>query len=198
MVTVFPFDKDIEDTRDLQGTHPFSTFNSVTGRRRPVAAIVAMGRNGEIGFNGDMPWHLPEDMKHFKKTTMGHPVIMGRRTWESIPRRPLPGRRNVVITGDADYQANGAEIVSSPAMSLDVCPPPEIPFVIGGGRIYEQMMPWCTHIYVTRIDAEFPEADTYFPALCAGYWSLTKHSDWLISETGLRYRFELYERHNNQ
>lgn len=190
---VFPFDKDVPDTIDTTGIHPFSTFNSSTSRRRDVFAVVAMGRNGEIGFKGDMPWHLPEDLKHFKELTMGHPVIMGRTTWLSIPRRPLPGRRNIVLTRQPDFKTEGAEKAASLAEALDMCPPPEVPFIIGGGSVYKEAMPLVNRIYVTRIDADFPDADTYFPPLRDDEWKLTAKSETMISKTGLSYRFETYE-----
>lgn len=193
---VFPFDKDIPDTMDTTGIHPFSTFNSRTSRRRELWAVVAMGRNGEIGFNGDMPWHLSEDLRHFKELTTGHPVIMGRATWLSIPRRPLPGRRNIVLTRSEDFEPGGAERAASLAEALDMCPPPEVPFVIGGGSVYKESMSLTTRLYVTRIDADFPDADTYFPEIKESEWILTERSETMISKTGLSYRFETYESRN--
>lgn len=198
MMTVFPFDKDMADKRELAAAHPFSTFNSSTSRLRPIWAIVAMGRNNEIGFKGGMPWHLPEDLAHFKATTMGHPVIMGRSTWESIPKRPLPGRRNIVLSRNGAFTAGGAETATSLAEALELCPPPEVPFIIGGGAVYAQAEPFVSRVYVTRIDSAFPQADTLFPNLHVCDWVMDSHGDWCISTSGLRYRFEVYERRNSQ
>lgn len=195
---VFPFDKDIPDVRDTAGIHPYSTFNSATERRRELFAIVAMGRNGEIGFNGDMPWHLPEDLKHFKELTTGHPVIMGRTTWLSIPRRPLPGRRNIVLSNNPDFIPEGAEKAGSLESAIALCPPPETPFIIGGGKVYAEALPRLTKIFVTRIEADFPEADTYFPTLDAKEWKCAECSEEFVSKTGLTYRFETYESRNNK
>lgn len=195
---VFPFDKNLPDSRDLEGAHPFSTFNSVTERRHDVYAIVAMGRNGEIGFRGDMPWHLPEDLRHFKTLTMGHPVIMGRPTWESLPKKPLPGRLNIVLSRREDFKAKGAAVATSIADAMKLSPAPEVPFIIGGGKVYAEAMPLLTRVYVTRIDADFPGADTFFPMLCEKDWKLTDVSEPLISKCGLTYRFETYESRNNQ
>lgn len=195
---IFPFEKDIPDIRDLTGTHPYSTFNSSTSRHREVYAIVAMGRNGEIGFKGDMPWHLPEDLAHFKSLTMSHPVIMGRTTWLSIPRRPLPGRRNIVLSRQPGFNAPGAERARSLAEALEMCPPPEIPFIIGGGSIYAEALPLVTRIYVTRIDLEFPKADTWFPDIDDDKWILTDKSETFMSRQGIPYRFETYESRNHK
>lgn len=194
---IFPFEKDIPDIRDTAGIHPFSTFNSTTSRRREVWAIVAMGRNNEIGFHGDMPWHIPEDLRHFKELTMARPVIMGRATWLSIPRRPLPGRRNIVLSRSDEFSPRGAERAASLSEALALCPPPEIPFIIGGGSVYADAMPLLTRIYVTRIDADFPDADTFFPAIDSKDWSLTDASETFISKSGISFRFETYESRNH-
>lgn len=195
---IFPFDKDKPDLRDSSGIYPFSTYNSSTHRGRPVWAVVAMGRHGEIGFEGDMPWHLPEDLRHFKELTLGHPVIMGRRTWLSIPRRPLPGRRNIVLTRSAQFSDEGADVMPSLEAAVAACDADEIPVIIGGGSVYKESMSMVTRIYVTRIDADFPNADTFFPEIKSTEWELTYQSEPMISKTGLIYRFETYESRNNQ
>lgn len=191
---IFPFEKDIPDIRDTGGIHPFSTFNSSTARLREVRAIVAMGLGNEIGFRGDMPWHIPEDLRHFKEITMGHPVIMGRATWMSLPRRPLPGRRNIVLTHNEDFEAEGAEICRSVGAAIALCPPPEVPYIIGGGKVYTAAMPLLTRIDVTRVDARFPEADTHFPELSDTEWTLSHVSGPMESRKGLTFRFETYIR----
>lgn len=194
---VFPFDKDIPDIRDTVGIHPFSTFNSSTGRRREVRAIVAMGLDNEIGFRGDMPWHIPEDLRHFKQLTTGHPVIMGRSTWLSLPRRPLPGRRNIVLSRDPDFKAEGAETATSVREAIAACDASEIPYIIGGGEIYAAAMPFITRIDVTRIDARFGNADTFFPEISEKDWILTDMTDPVRSSCGLSFRFETYESRNH-
>jgi len=136
--------------------------------------ILARARNGVIGRGGALPWHLPEDLAHFKRTTLGHPVIMGRKTWDSIGR-PLPGRRNIVVTRDPAWRAAGAEVAASLDGALArveaEAPGLEGPvFVIGGAQLYAQALlgPVAT-IHLTEIDADFP-GDTFFPALDPARW----------------------------
>lgn len=190
MSVVFPFERDVEEMRGTAKIRPFSVFNSNTARGRNIIAVVAAGRNGEIGFEGDMPWHIPEDLRHFKELTLGHPVIMGRSTWLSIPRRPLPGRRNIVLTRRSDFEAEGAEISSSIEKAIALCEADEIPVIIGGGSVYAEVFPYLSQIYITRIDADFPQADTFFPTINPDEWTILEQGDWLISKSGLRYRFE--------
>ena len=110
--------------------------------------IVARARNGVIGKNNQLPWHLPEDLKHFKRTTLGKPVIMGRKTWESLPKA-LPGRLNVVITRQADYVAEGATVVASIDEALEVVKENEHAFIMGGAEIYRQTMNRVTVAHIT-------------------------------------------------
>jgi dihydrofolate reductase len=127
-----------------------------------LALIVAVARNGVIGKNGGLPWHVSEDLKHFKATTSGHAVIMGRKTYDSIGR-PLPKRRNIVVTSQVDAQIPGCEVAGSldealaSARTSDPCP-----FIIGGASLYEEALPIATELYMTTID-ENVEGDTYFP-----------------------------------
>ncbi|OJI06211.1 hypothetical protein BK004_04795 [bacterium CG10_46_32] len=130
-----------------------------------ISAIAAIGKNRELGLGGKLPWHIPEDLAHFKKTTLGHPVIMGRKTFESLGiYKPLPGRLNVVITRNPDYQAEGAVVVSSveDAIAEAEKHDQEEIFIIGGGEIFKLAMHLVNRLYVTIIDAEF-EADAFFP-----------------------------------
>lgn len=182
------------DFTDVGDIRPFSTYNSSTERRREIWAVVAMGRNGEMGFEGDMPWHIPEDLRHFKQLTMGHPVIMGRTTWLSIPKRPLPGRRNIVLSRSADFKAEGAETVSSLAEAIAVSPPPEIPVIIGGGSVYKESLSIVSRVYATIIDAEFPQADTYFPNLEEAGFKAVESSEIMVSASGLKLQFVTFER----
>ncbi len=130
--------------------------------------IVARARNGVIGDRGAMPWHLPEDLAHFKRTTLGHCVIMGRRTWDSIGR-PLPGRRNIVVTRNPQWHAPGAEAAPSLEAAVRQCAAPDA-FVIGGAELYAQALRGpVARIHVTEIDADFA-GDTLFPPLEPGRW----------------------------
>ena len=126
-----------------------------------VSMIAAVGRNLELGKNNDLIWHFKEDMKFFKDTTMGHTVVMGRKTFESLPKA-LPGRKNIVISSNSEYQAPGATVVTSVDEALRIADNEEI-FVIGGGKIYSEFLPYADNLYLTEIDAECPDADTYFP-----------------------------------
>jgi len=135
-----------------------------------ISLIVAMGKNNEIGKRNELLWNLPADMKHFKKTTYLHTVIMGRKTFESIGR-PLPNRRNIVITRDTKYKAQGVEIVKSieKAIALFQDINEEI-FIIGGGEIYNQAIKYADKLYITHINEEFSEADTFFPKINKDKW----------------------------
>lgn len=139
-----------------------------------VALIVAVAENGVIGRDGKLPWRIPEDMKWFKARTEGRPMIMGRKTWESFPKRPLPGRTNIVVTRDASFKAEGGVVVTSLAAALDVAAgeAPEEIMVIGGAEIYRAAMPFVQRIYLTSVHGEI-EGDTYFPAIDRGAWDET-------------------------
>jgi dihydrofolate reductase len=133
-----------------------------------ITLVVAMARNRVIGRGGRLPWRLPADLRHFKAVTLGKPVIMGRRTWESLGR-PLPGRRNIVLSRTPGYQAPGAEVVTSLCKALLVtADAPEV-MVIGGARVYERALPVADRIHLTEVLAE-PEGDTRFPELPADEW----------------------------
>jgi len=133
-----------------------------------LSLIVAAGENNEIGKGGKMPWHLPADLRHFKTVTMGKPVIMGRRTYESIGK-PLPGRRNIVVTRDPAWQAEGCEVAHSlPEALMLAAGEPEI-MLIGGGQLYREGLARAQRIYFTRVHGEF-DADTFFPVLDRSQW----------------------------
>lgn len=132
--------------------------------------IVAHARNGAIGIDGKLPWYLPEDLKHFKRTTLGKPVIMGRKTWESLGR-PLPGRKNVVITRQADYVAEGACVVPTIEAALEAVKDEPVAFILGGAQIYEQTLPLVKVAHVTVINADY-DADAYFKPLDDEHWLL--------------------------
>lgn len=126
-----------------------------------ISIIVAMDDKGGIGKDGKLPWHIPEDLKRFKELTMGHPIIMGRKTHESIGR-VLPGRSNIIITRDPDYRVEGATVCHSPEAALQLCDENDEVFIIGGAEVYEQFLHITDKIYVTQIHKRYP-ADTYFP-----------------------------------
>ncbi|NBD20930.1 dihydrofolate reductase [Aquabacterium fontiphilum] len=130
-----------------------------------LSLIAAVAANGAIGRNNDLLWHDSRDQKHFRATTMGCPVIMGRRTWDSLPERfrPLPGRRNVVVTRNSSWQAQGAEVAHSLDAALALVADAPKVFVMGGGELYALALPMADELELTEVDATF-EADTFFPA----------------------------------
>jgi dihydrofolate reductase len=155
--------------------------------------IFARASNGVIGKDGGLPWHLPEDLAHFKRTTMGAPVIMGRKTWESIPLkfRPLPGRVNIVVTRQANWQAEGAVRAGSLAQASDLCAASSMAWVIGGADIYAQALPLADEAVVTEIDAPF-DGDAHAPQFGPQWLEAARESH--ISATGLKYSFVTYKR----
>ena len=136
-----------------------------------VTLIVAVARNGVIGRNGKLPWRLPEDLAFFKRTTMGSPIIMGRRTWESIGR-PLPGRRNIVVSRSKEFTAPGAEVAADLDAALALCAGTLEAFVIGGAQLYAVALPRAQQLVITEIDADF-EGDTYWPTIDKAQWQET-------------------------
>ncbi|MGL4831751.1 MAG: dihydrofolate reductase [Propionibacteriaceae bacterium] len=139
---------------------------------RRITLIAARARNGVIGKDGTMPWHISADLKHFKATTMGHPMIMGRKTWESWGARPLPGRRHIIVSRNLDYQAPGAEVVSSLSQALALVPTEDV-FIVGGAQIYREALAYATDAVISEIPLE-PEGDTWFPEL-DNSWSAVRH-----------------------
>ena len=142
--------------------------------REALALVVAVSRNGVIGRDGGLPWHLPEDLKHFRRNTVGHAIVMGRKTWDSIGR-PLPGRRNIVITRNQEFQLEGAEVVHSleEAVALAREGGDSEPRIIGGASLYEAALPLATRIFLTEVDLEV-EGDTFFPDLDQDGWRETE------------------------
>ena len=135
-----------------------------------VSLVVAASTNNVIGRDGGLPWHLPDDLRHFKRITTDKPVIMGRRTFESIGR-PLPDRHNIVMTRDAGYAAPGCDVVSSVGEALDVAGDADEVMVIGGGQVYRDFLPRADRIYMTRVQAEV-QGDTFFPEIDGNAWRL--------------------------
>jgi dihydrofolate reductase len=182
-----------------------------------INIIVAVADDWAIGREGDMPWHISADMKFFKATTMGHSLVMGRRTWESIGSKPLPGRQNIVVSArlaaewaaaaekDCDCASAekedgalvgvcpcGAVAVSSLEAAFEAASDSEI-FVMGGGMIYRQAMDVADRLYVTHVHTTVPDADTYFPAIDPEVWALAERSNTTQDErSGLKYEFRTY------
>lgn len=145
-----------------------------------ITLIAAYAHHYCIGIENRMPWHLPEDFQFFRSYTTGKPVVMGRKTWESLPRKPLPdGRRNIVISRQADYQADGAEVVADLNTALSLCAEaPEI-IIMGGAQIYQQAIPLATDLRMTEIDLEVAGGDAFSPAIDPALWhevSREKHN----------------------
>lgn len=163
-----------------------------------ISLIAAIGKNNELGKGNSLIWHLPADMKHFKDVTFLHAVIMGRKTFESIGK-PLPDRRNIVITRDADYKKRGVEIVHSLEESLKsarlgLAQNSEI-FIIGGAEIYKQAMPIADRLYITHIDAEDKDADTFFPEIIPIVWNEVSHEEHSKDKRNpFSYTFSTYEK----
>lgn len=155
--------------------------------------IYARAANGVIGKDNQLPWHLPEDLAHFKRTTLGCPVIMGRKTWDSLPPkfRPLPGRLNIVVTRDTGFVAAGASVAHSLDAARDLCPNDSEAWVIGGAQIYALALPLASTVVVTEIAREF-EGDAYAPTLGPGWQEAVREEH--VSAAGLPFAFVTYTR----
>ncbi len=159
-----------------------------------LSLIAAVARNGVIGKDNQLLWHLPGDMRHFRETTRGKPVIMGRKTWESLPEkfRPLPGRLNVVVSRNADYDAPGAVLAASLEEAMAKAENAEEIFVIGGAELYNQALPLANRLYLTELANDFA-GDSWFPAILPGEWQEVSRSQ-PVEEAGLSYAFVVYQR----
>ena len=134
-----------------------------------LSIIVAIASDGAIGRANDLLWHLPADLKRFKELTTGHTILMGRKTFESLPRGPLPNRRNIIISRSLPAQP-GAEVYPTIQQAMEACASDEEVFIIGGGEIYRQLLPTTERIYLTRVQASFPDAEVFFPELDPTEW----------------------------
>lgn len=134
-----------------------------------ITLIAAVAENGCIGVDNDMPWHIPEDFAFFKQYTLGKPVIMGRKTWESLPKKPLPGRRNIVITRQPDYRAEGAELADSIQTALQLCAGEAEMMIMGGAQIYAEAMPLATDLRITEVKLNVA-GDAFFPPIAPEQW----------------------------
>lgn len=153
--------------------------------------IAAVAHNGVIGAYGKLPWRLPEDLKHFKALTLGHPVIMGRRTWESL-KGPLPGRENIVVTRTPGYEAPGASVAASLEGALALCAGEPLVFVIGGADLYAAALPLADGLALTEIQRDY-EGDVRFPDWDREAWRETQRKPQVAAD-GTRFDFVLYER----
>lgn len=158
-----------------------------------ISLIVAVSANGVIGVRGELPWHLPDDFAWFRKVTMGKPVVMGRKTWESIGK-PLPGRSNIVLTRQTDFIAEGAVVVNGPDHAIAAAGEAGEIVVIGGGELYEMFRSRADRVYMTRVDVDL-EGDTFFAPLDEDEWSL-ESSDSHAADERHAHAFEIrvYER----
>jgi dihydrofolate reductase len=158
-----------------------------------VSLVVAAARNNVIGKGNALPWDLPNDLKHFREVTSGHTVIMGRKTFESIGR-PLPKRRNIVITRQEDYKPEGVEVVGSLEAAITAVPTGEEAFVIGGGEIFKQALPLADRVYLTRVEADV-EGDAFFPVLEQSEWRETARQEGTVDEkNALPHTFLVFDR----
>jgi dihydrofolate reductase len=157
-----------------------------------LGLIYARARNGVIGKDGGLPWHLPEDLAHFKRLTLGCPVVMGRNTWESLPQRfrPLPGRLNIVVTRQSGWKADGASSAPSLGQALALATAQPLVWVIGGAELFAQALPLADVAEVTEIDADF-DGDVFAPQLGAGWTEYARERH--TAATGIPYSFVTYQ-----
>jgi dihydrofolate reductase len=161
---------------------------------KKISIIVAVAKNFAIGRNNDLLWHIPEDLKRFKRITLGHQVIMGRMTYLSLPFRPLKNRTNIVITDNPVESFDGCITVHSIEEALNLCNENEESFIIGGGSVYRQFLPHCNKLYLTMVHKDF-EADTFFPTLDLSQWKLVEKEDQdATRELGFSYSFLTFEK----
>ncbi len=159
-----------------------------------ISIIVAIAKNYAIGKNNDLLWHIPEDLKRFKKITSGCPVIMGKRTYYSLPKRPLPNRENIVITDIKDEVIEGCTMAYSIDDAVNKMDPEKENFIIGGASIYNQFMPIANKLYITWVHKDF-DADTFYPDIDFNSWMETERTDMPVNETlGFSYSYITYIR----
>ena len=159
-----------------------------------ISAIVAVDNNWGIGFNGDLLEHIPEDLKYFKQLTTGNTVIMGRKTWDSLPNKPLPNRTNIVITNNTNMEGQAEFMDLTDVMLYFIYNKNDDIFIIGGGKIYEELLPMCNGVYVTKIFKDHDQVDTYFPNLDeSDKWAPATCSD-IRQQGDLMYQFWQYDR----
>jgi dihydrofolate reductase len=161
---------------------------------KPISIIVVIAGNYAIGLNNQLLWHLPEDLKRFKKLTTGHTVVMGKRTFDSLPIRPLPNRKNIVISDIPGDNIVGCVMAISIEEAIEKCDPENENFIIGGGSIYNQFLPIANKLYITWVQKEF-DADVFFPVIDKNIWKETGREDIPFDKNvGFAYSYAIYER----
>lgn len=161
-----------------------------------ISIIVAVSEDWGIGKDNELLWHIPEDLKRFKRLTFGNNVIMGKKTWESLPRRPLPGRKNIVLTDDPLECIDCSVTAYSIEDALSKCEKEEEIFVVGGGSVYPQFIPIADRLYITHVHRKTP-ADVYFPEIDLNIWEVVEKEEFNSSENeGIPYTYIIYERRN--
>lgn len=159
-----------------------------------ISIIVAVSEDWGIGMNNELLWHISEDLKRFKRLTTGKTVIMGKKTWESLPKKPLPGRRNIVLTDNPTETFEDALAVYSIKDAISKCEESEEVFIIGGGSIYRQFMPVADRLYITHVHKKTP-ADVYFPEIDLKLWKVTEREEYPESEgNSIPYTYTIYQR----
>jgi len=159
-----------------------------------ISIIAAIAKNNVIGKDNDLIWHIPEDLKRFKKLTSGHSIIMGRKTYESLPFKPLPNRKNIVISRIKDLKLQGAIVVKNPEEAIKICKGENEVFICGGAEIYKLFLPIANKMYLTRIHKSF-NGDTFFPEIDYLIWKIMCESDiYFDKKSELRYSFHNFMR----
>ena len=161
-----------------------------------ISIIVAVSEDWGIGKDNELLWHISEDLKRFKKLTYGNTVIMGKKTWESLPRKPLPGRKNIVLTDNPQESIENSVTAYSIDDALNKCGPDEEIFIIGGGSIYRQFMPIADRLFITLVHKKAP-ADIYFPEIDLSIWEVTEKEEFKTDDNNsIPYTYTIYERGN--
>ena len=161
-----------------------------------ISIIVAVSEDRGIGKDNELLWHISEDLKRFKKLTSGNTVIMGKKTWESLPRRPLSGRKNIVLTDNPQEYIEGSVTAYSIEDALSKCEKDEEIFIIGGGSIYRQFMPVADRLFITHVHKKTP-ADVYFPEIDPDIWEVAEVEEFRVNETNaIPYTYKIYQRRN--
>ncbi|HEX2975291.1 MAG TPA: dihydrofolate reductase [Bacteroidales bacterium] len=158
-----------------------------------ISIIVAVSDDWGIGRNNELLWHIPEDLKRFKRLTTGKTVLMGKKTWESLPKRPLPNRRNIVLTDIPGEKLESAEMAYSINEALSICNNGEEVFIMGGGSIYRQFLPMADRLYISHVHMTAP-ADIFFPKINVQDWKIVEKEEYAKTETDPPYTYVIYER----
>lgn len=159
-----------------------------------LSLIVALADDLAIGKDNDLIWHISDDLKRFKALTTGHTVIMGRNTWNSLPKKPLPNRRNIVVTHDSSFAPDGAEVAHSIQQAMSMIAGEDEAFVMGGAMLYQQFLPFVSRLYVTHVYASYPDADVRFPIIDGSRFVAVHQTEKVLDpKSGLTYNYIDYE-----